>query len=196
MNFIRGSLLFIILLLLAACEGFNSVKDSTANSSTTIEFSARAIPNPSRADRLFAQTALNKLGYQVGRVDGIWGPKSARAIRNFENLNNLQSANGHLSELNLNTLESVSSLKRSDELQARLPKPNSLSAQIDQQVPIEDAPQLIILKQAYSVFSKPNPYSEIIASAPIGSGVYVVSLQNGWYGVEIKSNVRGFIKAN
>ena len=196
MSFIRVSLLFIILLLLSACEGFNSLKDSKVDSPTRYEFSARAIANPSLSERLFAQTALNKLGYQVGRVDGIWGPKSARAIRNFENLNNLQSANGHLSELNLNTLESVSSLKRSDKLKENSYKPNNLTSQIDQRASLEDAPQLIILKQAYSVFSKPNPYSEIIAAAPIGSGVYVISLQNGWYGVEIKNNLRGFIKAN
>ncbi len=195
MNLTRVAPLFIILVFLSACEGLGSKKTSNTLPPTTYQPSARALVNASQADKLFAQTALNRLGYQVGRVDGIWGPKSARAIRYFEKLNNLQSANGHLSELNLNTLESVGSLKRTDELSANPYRPKGISAQIDKRVPLEDAPQLIILKRAYSVFTKPNPYSELITSAEIGAGIYVIRLINGWYEVKVKNNVRGYIRA-
>ena len=158
--------------------------------------SAKPISRPDKSEIFFAQSALNSLGYPLGQADGIWGPKSARAIRKFEQDFGIITANGRLSELNLAKLETQSGSKR-DEVKP-IPKPksiNSISSKLDKSVPLENAPQLIIIDRAYSVLAKPNPYSEPLAIARAGAGIYVVAVLDGWYKVVAENQITGFIRA-
>lgn len=172
----------------------------------TAEAEAAAEPPPPRIsavpikmserDISFAQAALNSLGYKVGEVDGLWGPRSERAIRSFEQDQNLVSANGRLSELNLTTLERISRIRRRS-----LPAPKSgttkgIAAKLDPTILRQQkVPQLIITEQPYPILLRANPFSEVITTLPPGTGLYILNLQSGWYEVESTDNLRGFIKA-
>lgn len=145
-------------------------------------------------DIRFAQEALNIAGFKIGTVDGLWGPRSANAIRAFELENKLTSANGHLSELNLHTLEIVSGLSK--ENYGKLPIKTQLGilAKLDKRVPLSAGPQLIIVDHEYKVLSKPNPYSsELLTLAP-GTGIYVISKQDGYFEVESINRKRGYVR--
>lgn len=157
--------------------------------------SAEPIIDASKADIRFAQTVLNDLGFDVGVVDGIWGPRSARAIRNFERINGLTSAQGKLSELNLTMLERIGNTQRGDAF-APPERVSGLAARLDKSAPLEQGPQLIIADKAYPLMAKPNPYSEILATLVAGTGIYVIRQQDGWFEVESEDRVRGFIQAN
>jgi len=37
------------------------------------------------------QKSLNDKGYKVGKLDGVWGPKTAEALRNFQGDHGLQA---------------------------------------------------------------------------------------------------------
>ncbi len=69
---------------------------------------ASAGPNgSSRLDRSTireAQRALGDKGYDVGPIDGIWGPRSRSALESFEQAQGLQ-ANGHLDRQALDALD-------------------------------------------------------------------------------------------
>lgn len=129
-------------------------------------------------------------------MDGIWGPRSAQAIRQFEQQYGLPSANGFLSELNLFMLEKVSNTKRVSEPVAP-PQPviRGIAAKLDKSIPLADAPQLVFLEQSQQMLAKPNPFSEQLAELAPGTGIYVISQQEGWYEVESEDKQRGFIKA-
>ena len=43
------------------------------------------------------QQNLKQQGFTVGKIDGKWGPKTARAVRNFQQKNSIQ-ANGRLTQ--------------------------------------------------------------------------------------------------
>jgi|SRR5579884_271762 len=49
------------------------------------------------------QSALNKNGDKVGRVDGRWGPRTSSAVRKFQESKNIQ-ANGQLDQQTLSDL--------------------------------------------------------------------------------------------
>jgi DNA polymerase sigma len=49
------------------------------------------------------QQALDKNGFQVGRVDGRWGPKTDDAVKQFQQSKNIQS-NGQLDQQTLSDL--------------------------------------------------------------------------------------------
>ena len=49
------------------------------------------------------QEALNKQGFGVGHVDGIWGRKTQHAVRRFDQAKNIQ-ANGRLTQQTLSDL--------------------------------------------------------------------------------------------
>ncbi|MEM7358745.1 MAG: peptidoglycan-binding domain-containing protein [Pseudomonadota bacterium] len=194
--------LITLSLFLSACDSTMFNKKEVAEPAPTpppepvIEQpSAEPIINVSKADIRFAQTVLNELGYKVGTVDGIWGPRSARAIRNFERINGLTSANGKLSELNLTMLERIGNSKRGDEFAPQKPSP-SLSAKLDKTVPLEQGPQLVFTDKTYPLLAKPNPYSELLATLVAGTGIYVIRQQDGWFEVESEDEIRGFIQAN
>ncbi len=162
--------------------------------------SAAPMLDASKVEMQYAQSTLNKLGFNAGPVDGIWGPRSARAIRAFESKYGLKSAKGLLSKLNLYVLEKVSNTARTN----AAPKPRTFSgntsggiaAKLDQNVLQTKSPQLIILDQSYQMLAKPNPFSEQLSELAIGTGIYVISLQEGWYEVESENQQRGYIKAD
>ncbi len=143
----------------------------------------------------YAQTALKGLGYSIGQVDGLWGPRSAKAIRAFEAEQKIRSANGHLSELNLNRLEKAFG-KTTDNFEKLPEKPQGISAKLDKSTPLAKSPQLIIVEREYKVFAKPNPYSATLANLAPGTGIYVVSLQEGWYEIESINRLKGYIVAD
>lgn len=143
----------------------------------------------------YAQTALNKLGYQAGDVDGLWGPRSASAIRQFELDHSLASADGGLSELNLHTLEVVSGIDRNSLPQQTSTARTGIAAKLDPATLRAEVPQLIITERPYPVLIRANPYSEVITTLPPGTGLYILNLQSGWYEVESTDNLRGYIRA-
>ncbi len=162
--------------------------------------SAAPMLDASKVEMQYAQSTLNKLGFNAGPVDGIWGPRSARAIRAFESKYGLKTAKGLLSKLNLYVLEKVSNTARTN----AAPKPRTftgntsrgIAAKLDQSVPLAKSPQLIILDQSYQMLAKPNPFSEQLSELAVGTGIYVISLQEGWYEVESENQQRGYIKAD
>ena len=153
------------------------------------------IERPSAKEIRFAQTALSSLGYKLGAIDGMWGPRSARAMQKFEADNGLASVNGRLSDLNLNQLK-----KFSDVIQnpikdvASAKKVHNISSKIDGDVPLASAPQLVFVDRAYSLLSKPNPFSEPLTIIRANTGIYIIDVQDGWYEVETGNQQRGFIK--
>ena len=58
------------------------------------QFSVAPIIKPRKKDIRFAQSALTKIGYKIGAVDGLWGGRSKRALIAFETKNDLWSADG------------------------------------------------------------------------------------------------------
>lgn len=147
------------------------------------------------SDAVFAQTALKSLGYKVGYVDGIWGPRSAAAMRKFEQDNQLASAAGRLSELNLYSLEQVTRYQRTS-FTALKPNQRGIKAKLNKAVPLSAGAQLIIIEKPYPILARPNPYSEVVATVPAGTGIYVISLQEGWYKVESTERHSGYIRAD
>jgi hypothetical protein len=115
------------------------------------------------------------------------GPRSAQAIRQFEASYNLTSAGGHQSELNLRGLEKVSKLPRDGKATQITLREYPLSARVDASQLREGAPQLVIIERTRSLLAKPNPYSEVISELPSGTGIYVISLTEGWYEVELEA---------
>ncbi|MFT5137019.1 MAG: peptidoglycan hydrolase-like protein with peptidoglycan-binding domain [Arenicella sp.] len=158
--------------------------------------SSEPLVDLSIGDIAYAQNALIKLGYKLGLADGIWGPRSAQAIRQFEASYNLTSAGGHLSELNLRGLEKVTKLPRDGKASQITLRGYPLSARVDAAQLREGAPQLVIIERARSLLAKPNPYSEVISELVRGTGIYVISLTEGWYAVELEGRIRGYLKAN
>ncbi|GHA02407.1 hypothetical protein GCM10008090_09670 [Arenicella chitinivorans] len=159
-------------------------------------FSATPIRAAPRTLIRFAQTALKKLGYNIGRVDGQWGPRSAQAIRQFETDRDLWSANGHLSELNLHHLTEESELSLANFEREEKPAPKSIANQLRGTAPLSKGAQLIIIEREYQVFAKPNPYSAKLARLEPGTGIYVVAKQEGWYEIESINRMKGFVKAD
>lgn len=159
-------------------------------------YSATPIKAAPRTLIRFAQTALKKLGYSIGRVDGLWGPRSATAIRQFETDRDLWSANGHLSELNLHHLTEESGLSLANFEREEKPQPKTIASQLRGTASLSKGAQLIIIEREYQVFAKPNPYSAKLARLEPGTGVYVVAKQEGWYQIESINRLQGFVKAD
>lgn len=59
-----------------------------------------------------AQAHLNKLGYNLGEIDGFYGPNTEKAIVEFKEANNFKPVNGHA---NMKFLEKLSETKISKE---------------------------------------------------------------------------------
>ncbi|RBP48599.1 peptidoglycan-binding protein [Arenicella xantha] len=144
----------------------------------------------------FAQTALKKLGYSIGRIDGIWGPRSAQAVRDFEKDRELWSADGHLSELNLHHLAEESGLTLATFESEKKPEPAGIARKLRGTAALAKGPQLIIVERVYQVFAKPNPYSATLTKLEPGTGIYVVAKQQGWYQIESMNRIKGYIKAD
>lgn len=191
--------LFIALLGLTACDSFNRKAPATEPVAEVepepIEPSHLALSSVSDRDIRFAQTALKQLGYRLGTVDGIWGDRSATAMRSFEQSRDLLSASGALSELNLYALSKATKVRKS-EIESSITKPAGLNAKLDDSVPLSKSPQLIIVDQNYDVLAKANPYSKVLTSLQSGNGIYVVAVQDGWYQIESLSGFKGYIREN
>jgi len=172
---------------------------------------ATPISNPKNSDIIFAQTSLKALGYPIGKVDGAWGKRSESAMRLFEKNQNIESANGKLSKLNLATLQNTHEpLKANKTTQFQTlssslsPKTDttnneatsSIANKLSSENPNRNAPELIIVDQVYSVLVKPNPYSATITEIQAGTGLYILSQQSDWYEVETLNNQRGYIRDN
>lgn len=164
-----------------------------------LKYSAEKIVNAPKKDVRFAQTALRQLGFKIGAIDGLWGPRSARAIRQFELQNDISSADGHLSELNLIWLERMTLLSRTGfESKRNIQKANGanktgIRAQLKEASPLTQGPQLIIVDREYTILTKPNPYSSTLTRIEPGTGIYVINIQDGWYEVESIDRKRGFL---
>jgi len=158
-------------------------------------YSAVPIKTASIKSILYAQTVLKSLGFRIGAVDGIWGPRSANAIRSFEMAYNIMTANGHLSELNLHHLEKISGLNQ-DAVREKPERPKGISSKLSKKVALREGPQLIIVERDYQIYAKPNPYSAKLTRLAPGMGIYVVSRQDEWYEIESINRLKGFIKAD
>ena len=204
----RALTLSIIFLTLSACE---TVPEPTPEPTPTVQqpivetvtptpLSAKAIENPPKELLIQAQAQLKSLGYRVGFVDGIWGKRSVSAIKKFELDHNLISANGQLSELNLdilNALAPANSISYQQPSQQLQPKPLSLAKKIDVSKLNSNSPQLIIIEEPYPLLLKANPFSAVIKQLEKGTGIYILSQQGiDWFEVETLDNERGFIKSN
>lgn len=191
---------YLIFLALAACSPTEKaiVIPTTNAPPEVIELSSAPIESPSKPQIKQAQASLNSLGYSVGTVDGIWGKRSVMAILQFEQDQRLSSAGGQLSLLNIDALtrlsETVSPLRKTNK---QTTTPVSLPNQIDLTKPLSQAPQLIIIEQAYQLMAKANPFSAVVKQLEPGTGIYVISQQDtGWFEVETLDNERGFINTN
>jgi len=190
-----------VLSSLTACGSFDqhskNAKPAPLPVVKEIKRSAKPLKVVSVRDVRYAQTALTQLGYNLGAVDGMWGPRSAKAIIAFEKTQKIASAGGKLSELNLYALSKTTKVLRSaiEGKKKTVSKKNKgLDDKLDKATPLSSAPQLIILDHPYPVLSKANPYSEIVTTLRAGAGVYVIARQGEWYEIESLERERGFIK--
>jgi len=165
------------------------------------QLSFQKIEKPSNKDIQFAQTALTRVGFKIGPVDGYWGKLSRNALVAFEAQNKLQSASGSLSELNLHHLEKMSGLSRDEfdptrKISNRVTnanKPKKIAQLLNKQSSLKKGPQLIIVERDYLVMTKPNPYSSKLIQIEPGAGIYVIAMQDNWYQIETLERQAGFV---
>ena len=198
---IRSACILTLLVGLSGCELLQLLDRSAKSTSRTSEPVPVASPRPKAIERpsdkeiRYAQAALTSLGYKLGATDGIWGPRSAGAIQQFEADQKLATANGRLSDLNLSRLKKlVGKQPKNTQAKAKKNRVKSIASKIDRSVPLSSAPQLIFVDRAYSLLSKPNPFSEPLSIIKTGTGIYIISVQDGWYQVQADNQQRGFIK--
>ncbi len=203
-----GLLIFIVLLLSSACVPLEKPASSVPSSSNSSSNSVKHIENPNRRQVLFAQSALSKLGFNVGSVDGIWGPRSASAMRRFEAQQKITSTKGFLTDINLNQLTKVSGLKQSDFSQTKNSQSKSRPADSAKVIPAQGiskklkgklsitGPQMVIIENTYSVFTQPDSKSDKTLTLQPGAAIYILSNQKGWYEIESINRRKGYIQAD
>lgn len=198
---IRSTKIIALTILLNGCLHSPKVEEPVAVTEVPVVVmpSAEPIKNSSLKEIVFAQSALKKLGYNIRTVDGLWGPRSAQAMRLFEQQNNFESANGHLSQLNLFHLEKQSGIRVNDIRQPKRTKKKKrragLTAQLGPQTNFETGPKLVIANQNYNLYNKPSLKATKSVLIPKGTGLFVISKQNNWYKVESEDKARGYIQA-
>lgn len=200
-----------LLLSLSACQAFSELFQKPTPPPEPLpvpveplpELSSAPIKNAERGQVVFAQTALTTLDYRLGAIDGFWGPRSAAAMKKFEQEHNIDSADGFVSEWNLDELSKLTGLTQQRVIAEYQAKMNRKSAIQDTKIAAklegklaDTGPQLIIVERDYDVFSKPNPYSEKIIRLRAGTGVYIVSQRAGWYTVESVNRRKGYIQVD
>ena len=192
------TLVFLTCVSLTACQLAAKDPPILEEAPTLLEVlpSAQPITQAGKMDIVFAQTGLNQLGFKLGQVDGFWGPRSARAMVIFEKANNLQTAQGRLSLLNLYMLNKVTNIDRSKLVMPAPASRTGLIAKLDKQTPLSTAPQLVMTDRDYTILARTNPYSDKLTNIPAGSGLYIIQLREGWFEVESRSGVRGFINTD
>lgn len=203
--FKRRKFVYILLLLLFSTACLEKKKEQVIEAPAPVEkvapaplYSVAPIVKPSKIDIRFAQSALTKIGYKIGPVDGLWGKRSAAALKAFENKHSLWSADGYLSELNLHTLELESKISR-QEFKPKVVKtnrPKIIAQLLNKRVPLKNGPQLIIVERNYMVMGKPNPYSSKLLTLTPGTGIYVIARRDSWYEIETLERQGGFVKVD
>lgn len=192
----------LCLLLLSACETIPTPEPTPTVDAPVQEQPAQPFVIPTKADVLFAQTVLRELGYRSGPRDGIWGPRSSTALELFQIENKLPLSDGRLSSQILNTLQDLTAHKRDkfEQLAANLTETEKatqpqfgIASQLAELEPLSTGPQLIITDRPYHIFTKENPYSDVVAIVPKGTGIYIVSEQNNWYKIEATTGHAGYI---
>jgi hypothetical protein len=84
----------------------NNQQPSNANQSAQSQPNNEQTISPNKLSRNHirqVQRALDKNGFQVGRVDGRWGPKTSDAVKQFQQKKNIE-ANGQLDQQTLSGL--------------------------------------------------------------------------------------------
>ena len=199
---IKKTLFITPLLIVTACE---TVTDPVVVTEPTkriepVKVLTNQVPpqliiNPSKEDIIYVQAALKSLGYSVGFIDGIWGKRTESSLLSFEKANQLASLNGKLSDVNFAALKSKHSPSVDKLIQEQSqPQEKSIFSQLKSKTPNRKSPELIITEKTYNLMVKDNPYSEVLSQLKSGTGLYVLSLQNGFYEVETLSKEYGFIK--
>ncbi len=208
----RYALLVTGLLMLGFVTGCTTtteqpIPEPEVSVSTEPVLDTAPLANVSKKDIRFAQIALKQLDFDIGKVDGIWGQRSEKALKNFEEQYQVVSAGGKLSEANLYALSQVTDVSQSD-LEPRPAKTSEESKwEVDressniasklnsQDASLDEAPELILLDKPYPMMEKPNPFSQMVAVLQPGAGVYVISSDSGgWYEIESLDKQRGFIR--
>lgn len=192
--FNRSLLISGLLFFLTSCATPITPEPQATIAKPESALSAKPLATVSVEDIRFTQAALSQLGFKLGRVDGIWGPRSAQALIKFEELNGIESADGAISELNLDTLSKATKVERSI-VEGGI-EPANPSNKLNSSLSLDDGPQLVIVDKPYAMRSKANPYSELLGILQPGTGVYVVSKQGNWFQVESLAHVKGFIQEN
>lgn len=189
-------------LFVSACSNFNSTPENeepaiVAPVKQSVQYSVSPIIRPSSNDIRFAQNALKKVGYRIGQADGIWGKRSSAAMIAFESKNDIWSADGFLSELNLHTLANKSGLSRLEFNKATVKVVAKKIAQLlNKSTPLSNGPQLIIVERQYQMLSKPNPYSSKLLKLTPGTAIYIIAKQDGWYKIESLERQKGYVKVD
>ncbi len=199
----------LLVLVLSACQTVSEIESKAVvidpapppiNKPKPIAQKPDATPilNPNKSDIVFAQSSLKALGYTIGNVDGVWGKRSIQAIQAFEKNQDITSANGNLSSLNLALLQNTHKPLARRFTNTVDPTPTKgIASKLTSQEQTSSMPELIIVDKDYSLLAKPNPFSEVVVDIEAGTGVYVVmSLQSGWYEIETLANQHGYIKEN
>lgn len=81
---LRGVSTALIGLMLAAAPLDPTLSTSGASLLPQAAAEARLSPNAERARNRAVQSELARLGYDVGEIDGIWGPRSTAQLRAFQ----------------------------------------------------------------------------------------------------------------
>ena len=193
----QTTLTIIVLFLITACLPKQQAIEPVIEPPQPV-YSAEPILQPKKSDILFAQKALNQLGYKVGPADGIWGPRSARGITTFEAALKLTSAGGKLSELNLQKLKELTNTSPDSvnltSNQQKLKNNRDLASLLREEKPLSEGPVLVFLERPTQIKAKTNPYSATISQLVPGNGLYVLAYKDGWYLVETENRKRGFIQ--
>jgi hypothetical protein len=199
----RSKFFFLALLIMLSTACLESKKEQVIEAPAPVEkvvptalYSVAPIAKPSRKDIRFAQSALTKVGYNIGPVDGIWGKRSSAALISFENKHSIWSADGYLSEQNLHTLEVESKVSRQQFERKVAVSPKAIAQLLNKRVSLKNGPQLIILERSYLVMSKPNPYSSKLQTLTPGTGIYVIARQDSWYQIETLERQGGYVKVD
>lgn len=216
-------LLGLCIVILSGCPAKKEIVEAPPEAPTKVvpvkPKSAAPIVKAPKETVMLAQAALTKLGYEIGGVDGLWGPRSAKAIRDFEAQQKIWSANGHISELNLDFLRRLSGIDsvepkpknkprrrqkvKTDTASAtittaddKITEELGITAKLNQQGTLEQGPQLIIVDREYDVFLKPNPYSATLTKLAAGTGIYIVARESDWYEIESLDRQKGYVKVD
>lgn len=213
-TFFKLLLVTALIASLTACETIRNGSDKSAsNNEATTEFkpSSNPIAQPTKSDYLFVQTALTKLGFKPGPVDGFWGNISRKALDNFHRTRELPINNGVITEADIYYLQRLTNAQRkqlspdNNGWHSGEANINTTSTEPKQQ-PSQDrisatktekvAPELVIVEQPINLLRSDNPFSRVLTQLKPGTSMYVLKRTAQWLLVETEDRVRGYIILN